>query len=396
MNGIKQRLLPMPGLRGLFGLCAVLTSCGPPHREEAREPPRVASADSTPVAVPIEVDAIGAEEDSTCALLASGDVRCWGAGRPPTTPTSIGITDAVALAVGTRHACVARADGSVWCWGQNRDGQLGDGTTTDRATPLRVAGVDHIVELAAGGFYTCARDRAGAVWCWGGTTKTPQRVTLPAVRGLVGGEETTCATFDQAPPQCWGFNIDVFGAVPGPIATPTASTAFEHSTAFAIGARHACMVLQGAVYCAGEDQYGELGDQDVPDDASCASDEHAVTCRWTEYPAPPTPPLPGAPPRPPSAKLPAPQHRMKTFLPRHGYELAVRGVTVAIGGGHTCVIDRDTNVTCWGPRHRRPTPIANSHGAVALAVGASHACALLGDHSARCWDAGGTATPVSW
>jgi len=36
------------------------------------------------------------------------------------------------------HALAVGRDGSVWAWGRNNDGQLGDGTRTDRATPVRV------------------------------------------------------------------------------------------------------------------------------------------------------------------------------------------------------------------------------------------------------------------
>jgi alpha-tubulin suppressor-like RCC1 family protein len=41
--------------------------------------------------------------------------------------------------LGGHHACAARDDGALLCWGRNFTGQLGDGTTTDRATPAVVS-----------------------------------------------------------------------------------------------------------------------------------------------------------------------------------------------------------------------------------------------------------------
>jgi alpha-tubulin suppressor-like RCC1 family protein len=47
----------------------------------------------------------------------------------------------VQVAGRTVHALAVRSDGTVWAWGLNEDGELGDGTTTDRNTPVQVAGL---------------------------------------------------------------------------------------------------------------------------------------------------------------------------------------------------------------------------------------------------------------
>src|SRR5207253_822972 len=44
-------------------------------------------------------------------------------------------------AIGYATMCARRGDGSVWCWGRNSQGELGDGTTTDRAIPGAVLAV---------------------------------------------------------------------------------------------------------------------------------------------------------------------------------------------------------------------------------------------------------------
>jgi alpha-tubulin suppressor-like RCC1 family protein len=55
------------------------------------------------------------------------------------TPVTVtGLTGATAITTGWIHMCTVMSDGQVKCWAYSYDGQLGDGTTTDRATPVTV------------------------------------------------------------------------------------------------------------------------------------------------------------------------------------------------------------------------------------------------------------------
>ena len=66
-----------------------------------------------------------------------------------------------ALSAGYRHTCgVTMADVAL-CWGYNGDGALGDGTLTNRSRPVRVAGGRLYVQVRPGGNHTCAWTRTG-------------------------------------------------------------------------------------------------------------------------------------------------------------------------------------------------------------------------------------------
>jgi alpha-tubulin suppressor-like RCC1 family protein len=72
------------------------------------------------------------------------------------------------VAAGYKHTTVVRTtDGTVWSWGANSSGQLGDGTLTDRETPVQVEGLAGIVAVASGAHHTLALASDGSVWSWG-------------------------------------------------------------------------------------------------------------------------------------------------------------------------------------------------------------------------------------
>jgi len=180
--------------------------------------------------VPIRYLALG--EDHSCALLESGDVQCWGSnasgqlgnpGAPFATENPVpvvGLVDAVALAAGGGHSCAIRAGGAVVCWGRNSNGQLGDGTTTDRPTITPVGSLAGVAAIGLGNAHSCAVLYDGTARCWGyggegqlGNGRLPMAEMTPVVvSGLTdavsvdGGVQHTCALRVGGRVSCWGNN----------------------------------------------------------------------------------------------------------------------------------------------------------------------------------------------
>lgn len=86
-----------------------------------------------------EATSISCGGSFSCAVLTDGGVKCWGGIVDSSTPVSvIGITAATGIASGDGHACALLTGGMIKCWGYNSNGQLGDGTITDRSSPASV------------------------------------------------------------------------------------------------------------------------------------------------------------------------------------------------------------------------------------------------------------------
>ena len=175
-------------------------------------------------------------------MVTGGNVKCWGdngngqLGDGTTTghtlPESVsGLSDVQSITAGQVHTCALTTDGAVKCWGNNVHGQLGDGTTPAiRTTPVYVSGLsDGAQAITAGAHHTCALVIGGIVKCWGenvygqlGDGTTADRGTPVVVNGLSGvhaiaaGANYTCALADEGGTKCWGGNRDgQLGVNPG-------------------------------------------------------------------------------------------------------------------------------------------------------------------------------------
>lgn len=72
-----------------------------------------------------------------------------------------------AIASGSYHTIALKSDGTLWAWGYNGDGQLGDGTTIYRRSPVQIGTDIHWAQIAAGNEHTIALKSDGSLWAWG-------------------------------------------------------------------------------------------------------------------------------------------------------------------------------------------------------------------------------------
>ena len=237
---------------------------------------------------------------TTCARLATGDVRCWGSGLSgqlgngtadfALTPVPVsGLTDAVDVSVAYEHGCAVRSDTTVVCWGSNAFGQLGDGTLTTRLTPVTVRtgpGVapplTGVVDVEAGGTHTCARLIDRSVRCWGwningqlgdasfDTRRYPVRpLGLGSVVEVTTGSRHSCARLADGSGRCWGEpDFGKLGSPPSIWSTgvPQAVQGLVGAADLSAGTVDTCAAMtDGTARCWGDNRFAQIGDGTTAD-----------------------------------------------------------------------------------------------------------------------------------
>lgn len=173
---------------------------------------------------------------SGCARTTANQVWCWGLNdfgqladatlatgmiaKPTMYPSAIALTMSGTHTdpPSSMHSCVLTSTGTVLCAGANQNGQLGDGTTTQRMAPVTAA-IDTVTAVDAGTWHTCAARVDGSVWCWGrnhrgqlgrGTQTNNELVPAPvpgiSVLGIGLGRNHSCALLSDRTVACWGEN----------------------------------------------------------------------------------------------------------------------------------------------------------------------------------------------
>lgn len=256
---------------GVFHSCGVsgqgTVVCWPARSGDRGSP----AAPTEPIALPsgaIPVDVVAGSEHS-CALASSGAVFCWGnnthgqLGDGSTTDSAepVRVQDlppAAQISTGWLHTCALARDGTPYCWGANAAGQLGDGTTRDRLVARPVATDTRFTMLSAGSAHTCARTPRGSVLCWGSNDKgqlghdatvstTPLRVDSSVdFASVVAGGTHTCGLSEDARAWCWGNNTygQLGNGTTSGGPTPTRVAGDFEFVALESGAAHTCGQLE--------------------------------------------------------------------------------------------------------------------------------------------------------
>ncbi len=153
-----------------------------------------------------QVTQVAAAGDNTYAVGKDGSVWAWGdngygqMGNPgarhtQTSPIQVDLTGVTSVAAGGTHALALTGDGTAWGWGNNNTGQLGDGGACGKTceAPVRVSGLTDAAVLGAGYVHSLAATADGTMRAWGrnaegelGDGTTTARLTPVPVTGLSG------------------------------------------------------------------------------------------------------------------------------------------------------------------------------------------------------------------
>jgi alpha-tubulin suppressor-like RCC1 family protein len=78
-----------------------------------------------------------------------------------------GLTNITQISAGWFHILARKADGTAWAWGDNSHGELGDGSTNNAFSPVRVLNVSNIVAVSGGDSHSSALAADGTIWKFG-------------------------------------------------------------------------------------------------------------------------------------------------------------------------------------------------------------------------------------
>ena len=270
---------------------------------------------------------------------------------------------------GSAHTCGISKNGAAKCWGSNSEGQIGDGTFTDKTVPTAVSGLSSgVASIGGGGLHTCALTNSKSLFCWGqnlfgqmgtGSDSSSTPVEVSSLAGKVAwgapGPIHTCAITTAGGAKCWGSNF--YGQL-GDGSKITRKTPVDVSgltsgvASIAAAESHTCaLTVTGGVKCWGSNSSGQLG-----------------------------------------------SGTLSTTKPTDVLELSSGVAAIAVGGDHTCALTTAGAVKCWGAgadgqigdnatddRHS-PVDVAGlSSGVVAISLGFSHSCALMNTGRVKCW-----------
>ena len=328
---------------------------------------------------------VAAGDTHTCGRRGDGSLWCWGGnsngqlgiGAPsphelsPVRVTALGGSVAE-VSLGQYHSCARRTEGSLWCWGKNDHGQLGDGTTGDKPSPVQVLALgSSVAQVALGGAHGCARKTDGSLWCWGenadgelgnGTATPFESSPVPvaalgtSVAQVAVGRFHTCALTTNGSLWCWGNSLhgQLGDETIDAKSSPVQIVALGASVAqVALGQYHSCArKTDGSLWCWGSDEYGQLGVTGYGDHSS----------------------------------------------PVQVATLDTGAADVSLGGQHTCARRTNGSLWCWGGNlfgqlgngpgegDELPTLVTALSPFIAdVSLGGSHTCARKETGSLYCW-----------
>jgi alpha-tubulin suppressor-like RCC1 family protein len=174
-----------------------------------------------------QATAVAAGREQTYVLDTSGNVLAVGENSEGelgdgtytdrTSPVQIITGGVAAISAGSQHALALTSLGSVFAWGRGNEGQLGDGLQTTSNVPVQVSGLSAITAISAGGWHNLALSGT-TLYAWGrnsdgqigDNTNTPRNspvlVTAPDIVSIAAGTTHSLAVTPLGTVYGWGAN----------------------------------------------------------------------------------------------------------------------------------------------------------------------------------------------
>lgn len=174
------------------------------------------------------------------------------------TPIKVnGLTDVISVQSGASHSLALKSDGTVWSWGNNTSGQLGNSTTNPSSVPIQVPGLSNIVRISVGRSHNIVTESDSTTWIWGDNQfnqisgASPDKL-FPIPRGsnfiniMAGGSYTLELSKDSL------VYITINGlTLLGLTGISKIWTGYNHLF---------CLKSDGTIWAWGDNAYGQLGD----------------------------------------------------------------------------------------------------------------------------------------
>lgn len=191
---------------------------------------KISSADPVDVLGLSFVAQVTTGADHTCALLLDSTVRCWGRsadgqlgnGVALTTPAPDelapiapinGLSSVAKVNASFRKTCAILTSGDLKCWGDNHYGDLGTGNLTNFSTPQSILGINVATDVANGGFGS-AINSVGQFYVWGQSSfisSSSSSNSPVVVSGISGATKLSqagnngCMLMTNKTVTCWGL-----------------------------------------------------------------------------------------------------------------------------------------------------------------------------------------------
>ena len=213
-----------------------------------------------------------------------------------------GLTGVVQIAAGAFFDLALRSDGTVWAWGDNSFGELGNGGSANSAVPVQVTSLSRVTQIAAGGSTAMVARTQGfitsltTVWAWGENSQgqlgdgtmtnrsTPEEVSgisVPGVRQIAEGGTFSMVLGSDGSVWAWGDDYEgqLGNAATSPLARPVETIGMDSGiTQIAAGFFDALALRSdGTVLAWGDDQYGEIGNGTISDSPTLPTEVTGLT-----------------------------------------------------------------------------------------------------------------------